>query len=43
VERNDDANVSNKDIGENESGELVKDLHKFGEPILESFKIVKLN
>jgi hypothetical protein len=34
LKRNDDASVSNKDSGENESGE-VEDLHESGESVLE--------
>jgi hypothetical protein len=32
---NDDASVNNKDLGENESGEPVEDLHESGESVLE--------
>jgi hypothetical protein len=34
--RNDNASVSNKDLGENESEEPVKDFHELGESVLES-------
>jgi hypothetical protein len=35
LKRNDDASVSKKDIGENEGGELVEDLHESSERVLE--------
>jgi hypothetical protein len=35
LKRNDDASVSNKDLGESESGEPVKDLHESGGSVLE--------
>jgi hypothetical protein len=35
LKRNDDASVSNKDFGENVSGEPVEGLHKSGESVLE--------
>jgi hypothetical protein len=34
LKRNYDASVSNKDLGENESGEPVEDLHESGESVL---------
>jgi hypothetical protein len=37
LKRNDDVSVSNKDLGENESGEPVEDLHESGESALERY------
>jgi hypothetical protein len=34
---NEDASARNKDLGENESGELVEDLHESGESVLERY------
>jgi hypothetical protein len=34
LKRNDDASVSNKDLGENESGGQVEDLYESGESVL---------
>jgi hypothetical protein len=35
LKRNDDASVCYKELGENESGEPVEDLHESGESVLE--------
>jgi hypothetical protein len=35
LKRHDVASVSNKDLGENESGEPVEELHESGESVLE--------
>jgi hypothetical protein len=46
LKRNDDASVSNKDLGENESGEPVEDLNRFSQfwrgSLRGSFQIVKI-
>jgi hypothetical protein len=41
LKRNDDARVSNKDLGENESGEPVEDLHESGESVLDRHKVTE--